>query len=82
VLGQAQSAHQAGARHRVVHEAAGEKLAARVVHRLLVEDVTGALRNAAEGIAAFKEKRAPRFPMRTSSNMPAFYPWRNERRFE
>ena len=36
----------------------------------------------AEGIAAFKEKRAPRFPMRASSDMPPFYPWWQERRFE
>lgn len=36
----------------------------------------------AEGIAAFKEKRAPRFPMRASTDMPAFYPWWKERRFE
>jgi enoyl-CoA hydratase/carnithine racemase len=36
----------------------------------------------AEGIAAFKEKRAPRFPMRVSADMPAFYPWWQDRRFE
>ena len=36
----------------------------------------------AEGIAAFKEKRAPDFPMRVSADMPAFYPWWQERRFE
>jgi enoyl-CoA hydratase/carnithine racemase len=35
----------------------------------------------AEGIAAFKEKRAPRFPMRASTDMPAFYPWWQERPF-
>jgi enoyl-CoA hydratase/carnithine racemase len=29
----------------------------------------------AEGIAAFKDKRAPRFPMRVSRDMPPFYPW-------
>ena len=36
----------------------------------------------AEGIAAFKEKRAPAFPMRVSADMPAFYPWWQDRRFE
>ena len=36
----------------------------------------------AEGIAAFKEKRAPRFPMRASRDMPAFYPWWKDRQFE
>jgi len=42
----------------------------------------GAAADAAEGIAAFKEKRAPRFPMRPSRDMPAFYPWWKERPFE
>ena len=36
----------------------------------------------AEGIASFKEKRAPRFPMRASSDMPPFYPWWQERTFK
>jgi enoyl-CoA hydratase/carnithine racemase len=36
----------------------------------------------AEGIAAFKEKRAPRFPMRASTDMPPFYPWWEERTFK
>ena len=42
----------------------------------------GASADVAEGIAAFKERRAPRFAMRASSDMPAFYPWWKERRFE
>jgi len=42
----------------------------------------GASADVAEGIAAFKEKRTPRFPMRASTDMPAFYPWWKERRFE
>ena len=36
----------------------------------------------AEGIAAFKEKRAPRFGMRVSRDMPPFYPWWEEREFK
>jgi enoyl-CoA hydratase/carnithine racemase len=36
----------------------------------------------AEGIASFKEKRKPRFGMRVSRDMPPFYPWWEERRFE
>ena len=35
----------------------------------------------AEGIAAFREKRAPRFGMRVSRAMPSFYPWWGERDF-
>ena len=36
----------------------------------------------AEGVAAFKEKRAARFGMRVSRDMPSFYPWWQEREFE
>jgi enoyl-CoA hydratase/carnithine racemase len=42
----------------------------------------GASPDVTEGIAAFKEKRAPRFPMRVSADMPAFYPWWKDRKFE
>ncbi len=35
-----------------------------------------------EGIASFKEKRAPRFTMRASKDMPEFYPWWEERPFK
>jgi enoyl-CoA hydratase/carnithine racemase len=36
----------------------------------------------AEGIAAFRQKRAPRFGMRVSRDMPPFYPWWEEREFK
>ncbi|MDH4094156.1 MAG: crotonase/enoyl-CoA hydratase family protein [Betaproteobacteria bacterium] len=36
----------------------------------------------AEGIASFKEKRKPNFGMRVTRDMPPFYPWWSERRFE
>ena len=36
----------------------------------------------AEGIAAFRDKRAPKFGMRVSRDMPSFYPWWKEREFE
>ncbi len=38
--------------------------------------------DAEEGIRAFLEKRAPRFSLRPSRDMPAFYPWWPERRFD
>ena len=41
----------------------------------------GASPDVKEGIAAFLEKRAPQFPMKPSSDMPAFYPWWEDRPF-
>lgn len=37
--------------------------------------------DAAEGVSAFLQKRAASFPMKPSSDMPAFYPWWPERTF-
>ena len=37
--------------------------------------------DAYEGVQSFLEKRAPRFTMKPSSDMPAFYPWWKERTF-
>jgi hypothetical protein len=37
--------------------------------------------DAREGVASFFEKRAPRFSMRPSADMPPFYPWWPTRRF-
>jgi enoyl-CoA hydratase/carnithine racemase len=31
--------------------------------------------DAEEGVASFLEKRAPRFPLKVSRDMPPFYPW-------
>jgi len=42
----------------------------------------GASPDVKEGIAAFLEKRAPRFGMKPSTDMPAFYPWWEERPFK
>ncbi|MGH8764819.1 MAG: crotonase/enoyl-CoA hydratase family protein [Burkholderiales bacterium] len=42
----------------------------------------GASADVKEGIAAFKEKRAPHFSMKPSTDMPAFYPWWEERPFK
>ena len=42
----------------------------------------GASPDVEEGIAAFKEKRAPQFRMKPSTDMPSFYPWWEERPFK
>jgi enoyl-CoA hydratase/carnithine racemase len=42
----------------------------------------GSSADAKEGISAFVEKRPAQFPDRVSSDMPAFYPWWQERKFE
>ena len=35
-----------------------------------------------EGVTSFLEKRPPKFPMKTSTDMPDFYPWWKERAFK
>ncbi|MEM8974286.1 MAG: crotonase/enoyl-CoA hydratase family protein [Pseudomonadota bacterium] len=42
----------------------------------------GAAPDAREGIQSFLEKRAPDFKMKPSSDMPAVYPWWQEREFK
>jgi enoyl-CoA hydratase/carnithine racemase len=45
-------------------------------------DWTGRSADAYEGVAAFLEKRAARFTLRPSSDMPPFYPWWDEPPFK
>lgn len=42
----------------------------------------GASADAREGVESFLEKRPARFPDKVSTDMPAFYPWWQERGFE
>jgi enoyl-CoA hydratase/carnithine racemase len=42
----------------------------------------GALPDAAEGVAAFREKRPPAFPSAVPGDLPAFYPWFTDEPFD
>ena len=42
---------------------------------------TGKAADAKEGIESFLEKRSPTFRLKSSSDMPDFFPWWEEREF-
>jgi enoyl-CoA hydratase/carnithine racemase len=44
--------------------------------------VLGKLPDAAEGVTSFLEKRPPAFPMKVSEDMPDYFPWWDEPRFQ
>ena len=42
----------------------------------------GKLPDAAEGVTSFLEKRPAKFPMKVSEDMPEYFPWWDDRRFQ
>ena len=52
----------------------------KIDSRLMVQ--TGASADAREGVAAFLEKRAARFPGRVSTDLPSTFPWWKPRTYE
>jgi len=44
--------------------------------------VLGKMPDAAEGVTSFLEKRPPEFPMKVSKDMPGYFPWWDEPRFQ
>jgi enoyl-CoA hydratase/carnithine racemase len=58
------------------HPMEAQKLESKNVYAL------GQLDDAREGVSSFLEKRAPEFSLKPSQDMPGFYPWWEERKFE
>ncbi|MFA9200835.1 MAG: crotonase/enoyl-CoA hydratase family protein [Cypionkella sp.] len=58
------------------HPMAAHRIDSRAIYRLSRSG------DAREGIASFLEKRAPAYPDTVSANMPDFYPWWEQPRYE
>ena len=58
------------------HPMEAHKIDSRAVYAL------GKSGEAAEGIKSFFEKRPPNFPGKLTNDMPDFYPWWDEKKFE
>jgi enoyl-CoA hydratase/carnithine racemase len=58
------------------HPMEAHKIDSRGIHFM------GSSKDAREGITSFLEKRAPHFEMRVSTDLPDYFPWWTERKFE
>ena len=58
------------------HPMAAHKIDSRAIY------ARGRTADAKEGVTSFLEKRAPNYPDQVSTNMPDFYPWWRDRRYE
>ena len=58
------------------HPMEAHKIDSRAVYAL------GKSGEASEGIKSFFEKRSPNFPGKLTEDLPDFYPWWDEKKFE